>query len=35
MTTLVVIIVMVAVYKTVRWLGSIWISGAEAYDDSE
>jgi len=30
-----IVAVMVAVFSTVMWLGSIWIAGAEAYDDTE
>ncbi len=35
MNTLTVIIVMVVVYRSVMWLGSMWVAGAEAYDDTE
>ena len=35
MNTLLIVLVMVTVFNTVRWVGSIWIAGAEAYDDSE
>ncbi len=30
-----IVAVMVAVFASVMWLGSIWIAGAEAYDDPE
>ena len=35
MSLLLVAAVTVAVFATVKWLGSIWIAGAEAYDDTE
>lgn len=35
MTYLTVIVVMVGVYKTVRWLGAMWVTGAEAHDDTD
>ncbi len=30
-----IVAVMVSVFVTVMWLGSIWIAGAEAYDNPE
>ncbi len=30
-----IVAVMMSVYASVMWLGSIWIAGAEAYDDTE
>jgi hypothetical protein len=30
-----VVAIMVSVFASVMWLGSIWIAGAEAYDDPE
>ena len=35
MNTLLIILVMVTVFNTVRWVGSIWIAGAEAHDHTE
>ncbi len=35
MNLLLVVAVMVSVFASVMWLGSIWIAGAEAYDDPE
>ncbi len=35
MNVIVTVFVIVAVFKTIRWLGAIWISGAEAHDDTQ
>lgn len=35
MTLIIVAAVTIAVFAIVMWLGSIWIAGAEAYDDTE
>ncbi len=35
MNLIFVVAVMVSVFASVMWLGSIWIAGAEAYDDPE
>ncbi len=35
MNLILIVAVMVSVFASVMWLGSIWIAGAEAYDDPE
>ncbi len=35
MNLVLVVSVMISVFATVMWLGSIWVAGAEAYDNPE